>query len=175
MLKFYNFKFKNIETRKTPRFSSLFKNIKVNLKKDAKNGYRSTFHEISHNLDYILKRPSQDGVFKKLLIDDFNRTKKAYMVKYNLSEGEAYARISKALKQNKKLNSVSDIVGGITNNKCVGIAKHRTEYWQGAYKLEREAFAHFGSAYIRKDMQEIQYISQMFPNATKHFKSYFRK
>lgn len=170
-----NFKFKNIETRKTSRFNSFFKNIKVNLKKDAKDGYRTTFHEISHNLDYILKRPSQDGVFKELLIEDFNRIKNAYMVKYNLSEKETYARISKALKQNKKLNSVSDIVGGITNNMCVGRAKHRTEYWKGAYKLEREAFAHFGSAYIRKDIEEIEYISQMFPNASEHFNNYFRK
>ena len=51
---------------------------------------------------------------------------------------------------NIKANPISDIISGITKNKCVGGSKHSTEYWENKGKLGREAFAHFGSASIRK-------------------------
>lgn len=83
-----NFRFKNIKTLKKERFNSLTNDIKINLEKDEE--YKNLFHEISHNIDYILGRPSQDKIFKKLIIEDFNRAKNAYMVKYNLSEEDFF-------------------------------------------------------------------------------------
>lgn len=164
------FKFKNIRTRKTARYSPLFDNIKLNLEKDRNNNYETLFHEMSHKLDHLLGNLSQDDVFEKLLIDDFEKIKRNYMLKYNLSETSAYVRIGSILKNDKKANPISDIIGGITQNKCVGGVKHSDEYWKLKGKLGREAFAHFGSAAIRKDKEELSYIKQMFPNAYKHFK-----
>jgi len=164
------FKFKNIKSRKTARYSSLFDDIKLNLNKDSNNNYRTLFHEMSHKLDHLLGNVSQDGAFEKLLIDDFEKIKKNYMVKYKLSESETYTRIGNILKKDRKANSISDIIGGITKNKCVGGSKHSDEYWEIEGKLGKEAFAHFGSASIRKDKEELLYIKQMFPNAYNHFK-----
>lgn len=164
------FKFRNIQTWKRERYSTLFDDIKINLRKDKGKGYRTLFHEMSHKLDHLLGNVSQDGVFEKLLIDDFEKIKRNYMLKYNLSEAETYASIGKTLAKDKKKNSISDIISGITKGKCVGGAKHSNEYWELKGKLGREAFAHFGSATIRKDKIELTYIKQMFPNAYKHFK-----
>jgi hypothetical protein len=164
------FNFKNIKTRKTARYSPLFDNIKINLNKDKNNNYRTLFHEMSHKLDHLLGNISQDGTFEKLLIDDFEKIKNKYMIKYKLSESETYNRIGSILKMDKKANSISDIISGITKNKCVGGAKHSTKYWNSKGKLGREAFAHFSSASIRKDIEELTYIKQMFPNAYNHFK-----
>ncbi len=72
-------------------------------------------------------------------------------------------------------NPVSDIVSGITENKCHGKVFHRASYWEKEYALEREAFANFGSAFIRKDREEVDYLIQMFPNAVEHFKNYFKR
>ena len=165
------FKFKNIKTRKIARYSPLFDNIKLNLNKDKNNNYRTLFHEMSHKMDHLLGDVSQDGIFEKLLIDDFNRIKKNYMIKYKLSETETYKEIGDILKRDIKANPVSDIISGITKNKCVGGSKHSTEYWENKGKLGREAFAHFGSASIRKDMEELTYLKHIFPNAYKYFKS----
>ena len=167
------FRFKNIQTRKTSRYDSIFNNIKVNLKKDAVNptgSYRTLFHEMSHNLDVLLGNLSQDGTFEKLLRDDFDSLKKKYMVIYKVSEENAYKEIGKKLKKSDKLNSVSDIIGGITNNKCYGKATHTDKYWKTKGMLGREAFAHFGSAAIRQNPEELEYIKQVFPNAYEHFK-----
>ena len=167
------FRFKNIQTRKTSRYDSIFNNIKVNLKKDAVNptgSYRTLFHEMSHNLDVLLGNLSQDGTFEKLLRDDFDSLKKKYMVIYKVNEESAYKEIGKKLKKSDKLNSVSDIIGGITNNKCYGKATHTDKYWKTKGMLGREAFAHFGSAVIRQNPEELEYIKQVFPNAYEHFK-----
>lgn len=167
------FKFRNIRSKKTPRYNTIFDNIKVNLKKDLNNPkgkYATTFHEISHKLDRLLGDLSQDGTFEKLLKNDFDILKSKYMVIYNVSEEEAYKQIGKKLKKNGKLNSVSDIIGGITNNKCYGKTTHADDYWKVKGKLGKEAFAHFGSASIRQSVEELEYIKQVFPNAYEHFK-----
>lgn len=81
--------------------------------------------------------------------------------------------IKKLVKQwNKvlKWEAYLDLVGGITKNKCVGKYKHPDNYWKHEGKLTAEAFAHFGSASIRKDMEELSYINDMFPNAYDYFK-----
>ena len=165
------FKFKNIKTRKTARYFPLFDNIKLNLKKDRQNEYMTLFHEMSHKIDSLLGDVSQDGVFEKLLIDDFEKIKRNFMLKYKLNESETYEQIGKIIKSEKKANSISDIVGGITKNKCLGGAKHSVSYWEGKGKIAQEAFAHFGSASIRKDKKELFFIEQIFPNAYQHFKN----
>lgn len=172
------FNFKNIQSRKTPRYHPLFNNIKLNLKKDAvdpRGIYKTLFHEMSHNIDALLGFVSNDKAFEQLLKDDFNDILKKYKTWYNVTDDQAYKEISKALRQSPKMNSISDLIGGITDNKCVGKYKHPDKYWKRKGTLTAEAFAHFGSASIRKDMEELNYINDMFPNAYNYFKTIVKR
>lgn len=172
------FNFKNIRSRKTARYSPLFNNIKLNLKKDALNQsghYKTLFHEMSHNLDFVLGNISNDKVFDKMLKDDFNSILDKYKKCYNINEAQAYKEISKALRQSPKMSSISDLIGGITNNKCVGKSKHKEKYWKNGSHLTAEAFAHFGSASIRRDIEELNYIKSIFPNSYDYFKKLVKR
>lgn len=169
------FKFKNIESANKARYNTLLKNIKLNLKKDKINNYKTLFHEMSHQLDHILGNISQNDKFEKLIIHDFNSLKSKYMLQYKINEEAVYKEISKMLKQESKANSISDIISGITKNKCVGNAYHKTEYWEIKGKLGKETFAHFGSASIRKDVEELELIQQFFPSAFKYFKDELKR
>lgn len=63
-------------------------------------------------------------------------------------------------------STVSDLAGGITNNKCIGLYAHfKEEYWSRPHRLEKEAFAHFYEATIRNDEEKLKVIKGMFPNA----------
>lgn len=73
------------------------------------------------------------------------------------------------------MSSVSDLIGGITGNKCVGKYKHTEKYWKNKGTLTAEAFAHFGSASIRKDLEELSYIKGIFPNAYNYFKTIVKR
>ena len=173
-----NFNFKNIYSRKTPRFNPIFNNIKLNLKNDSINvrgKYKTFFHEISHNLDYLLEYVSDDKTFEELLKEDFNNVLKKYKKWYNVNDDQAYREISKALSKSTKMSSVSDLIGGITGNKCVGKYKHTEKYWKNKGTLTAEAFAHFGSASIRKDLEELSYIKGIFPNAYNYFKTIVKR
>lgn len=173
-----NFNFKNIYSRKTPRFNPIFNNIKLNLKNDSINvrgKYKTFFHEISHNLDYLLEYVSDDKTFEELLKEDFNNVLKKYKKWYNVNDDQAYREISKALSKSTKMSSVSDLIGGITGNKCVGKYKHTEKYWKNKGTLTAEAFAHFGSASIRKDLEELSYIKEIFPNAYNYFKTIVKR
>ena len=173
-----NFNFKNIYSRKTPRFNPIFNNIKLNLKNDSINvrgKYKTFFHEISHNLDYLLEYVSDDKTFEELLKEDFNNVLNNYKKWYNVTDDQAYREISKALSKSTKMSSVSDLIGGITGNKCVGKYKHTEKYWKNKGTLTAEAFAHFGSASIRKDLEELSYIKGIFPNAYNYFKTIVKR
>lgn len=169
------FKFKNIKSVKTARYSHFHKNIKLNLKVDRLKGYKTLFHEMSHQLDHILGNISQDSRFEHLIIDDFNRIKSSYMLKYNVSESIAYNEIGNMLKKSSKANSVSDIISGITKNKCVGNAFHKNKYWEIKGKIGRETFAHFGSALIRRDAEELDLLQQFFPSAYEFLKDSLKR
>ena len=169
------FKFKNIESANKARYNTVLKNIKLNLKKDKSNNYKTLFHEMSHQLDHILGNISQNDKFEELIIHDFNSLKSKYVLQYKINEEVVYKEISKMLKQESKANSISDIISGITKNKCVGNAYHKTEYWEIKGKLGKETFAHFGSASIRKDVEELELIQQFFPSAFKYFKDELKR
>ncbi len=151
--------------------------IRVNLKKDKfnlKGAYTTTFHEIGHCIDRAgngLSYKTPD--FKNALINDFNRLANAYMKEYNIRIEEAYIEIGERL-QDVEYHSISDIIGGITENKCVGKYSHRVKYWKKPNKLEKEAFAHFYEAFARNDEEKIYYLSEMFPTATQEFMKLMR-
>lgn len=148
------------------------KGISVNFKADSKNergAWATTFHEIGHAIDRAAGGASTKTTsFGKLLKSDFNEVVKNYQKVYNISIDEAYSSISEALFE-PQYHSISDIVGGITDNKCVGRYSHRKEYWKKSKKLEKEAFAHFYEATARNDNVKLDAIKSMFPNAYREF------
>lgn len=146
--------------------------IRINLKNDkfnSRGAYTTIFHEIGHAIDHAgggisYKTPN----FKNALINDFEGIVNLYKKEYNLTEQEVYAEIGKKIGTHQS-HSVSDIIGGITENKCIGKYSHEKEYWEKPNKLEKEAFAHFYEAFARNDEKKIYYLSEMFPTATREF------
>lgn len=148
------------------------KGIRLNWKNDSKNirgSYTTTFHEMGHSIDRAGGGLSyKDSRFKDALINDFTSVVKEMERVYNLNQEEVYEIISLSL-ETDKYHAASDIVGGITRNKCVGRYGHETNYWKQKYSLEKEAFAHFFEAYARNDDEKINILRQMFPTATDEF------
>lgn len=146
------------------------KGIAFNVKKDAVNKrgqWTTIFHEIGHAIDRNNGRISlRYPEFRKCLISDFDNIAKEYQREYNVNESIAYKEIGEKLALDPKLHSVSDLCGGITQNKCMGNHGHYGDgYWDVQGRLEREAFAHFYEATIRNDTKKISYIKSVFPNA----------
>lgn len=163
-------KIKNYQTKDIASINNLTKNIRFNANKDSKNGYSTFFHEFGHLLDYNLGTPSQKNTFKGLLNKEFNDIKNDTMKQYNLTEKQFYKKLSEEMKKDKQYNPLSDIIGGITQNKCLGKAKHEIEYWEEKGKLEREFFAHMGSATIRNDTFQLDYFTEFFPKSVEYYK-----
>lgn len=148
------------------------KGIRVNLKRDKNNSrgkYTTTFHEIGHCIDRAGRNLSyKTPNFKNALKSDFENVVNAYMKEYNVSQEAAYSLIGSALKDDK-YHAVSDIVGGLTGNRCRGRYGHEARYWERENALEKEAFAHFFEAYARNDVEKIDVLLQMFPSASEEF------
>lgn len=146
--------------------------IFVNLSKDSMNRlgkFKSTFHELGHYIDDLESLTDGSKYFEQALYNDFHNLEKSIRNGYNLNQEEAYKFISSHLIKDSSLHSISDIVGGITDNACVGKWGHFTEdYWVGN-KLKKEAFAHFFEATIRNDAQKLHHIEQVFPTAYDEF------
>ncbi len=151
---------------------STARGIRVNLLSDAHDArghYRATFHEMGHAIDRSAGRPSEkSGKFKQALFNDFENVVNAYKVQYNIDTAEVYKKMSAALKESE-YHAISDIVGGLTQNKCVGDYSHKVKYWENPFALEREAFAHFYEAFARNDAIKTNAMQEMFPTATQEF------
>ena len=148
--------------------------IFTNIDKDMQNkkgAWTSTFHEIGHVVDRLYKRVSYNEEFGKALRNDFDAFTKMYMSSYNISMDETYNELSKYLKNAVKQEAhvLSDLFGGMTDNKCVGSAFHTKSYWKNPYALEREAFAHFFSASVLEYEDKLNAIKSAFPNAYDEF------
>lgn len=143
--------------------------IFFDVKKDAMNErgkWTTICHEIGHQIDKSAGRiSSRFPEFRRFLVSDFEGVVNEYQRVYNMDEVLTYAKISDVLKSDPKYHSLSDLVGGITNNKCKGKYIHDVEYWKKTNTLEREAFAHFYEATLRNDIEKIKLIKDMFPNA----------
>ena len=148
------------------------KGIFVNLSKDSNNKlgkFKTTFHELGHHMDRLESLTDNNKYFEQALYDDFSNLEKSVMARYNISSKEAYKLISSFLTKNTSLHSVSDIIGGITNNACVGTWGHfQKDYWVGN-RVAKEAFAHFFEATARNDKQKLLHIKQVFPTAYSEF------
>lgn len=166
-------KIKFINEKALGRAVSTKDGIRVNLKNDMNNRrgkYTSTFHEMGHAIDRAGGGLSHvNPNFKNALINDFGGLVNLYVEEYNIDKLKVYELISKEMLTDDR-HSISDIIGGITENECVGKYLHELKYWKKQYSLEAEAFAHFYEAFARGDTQKIKYLSEIFPNATIEFK-----
>lgn len=145
--------------------------IRINLldaSRDKRGAYTSVFHEMGHAIDKAAGRISHTREFGAAIKKDFEDVVNAYKFQYNMSTEKAYKEIGDRLQEDIR-HSVSDIISGITQNKCVGKYSHAAEYWEKPYRLEREAFAHFYEAYARNDIEKMEMLKQMFPEAVNVF------
>lgn len=136
----------------------------------TRGAWSGVFHEIGHSIDRASGLSIRNPQFQEFLKNDFKLLEKAYMKEYNLSRKEVYDAIGQQFATSDKFHSVSDLVGGITNNACVGKHGHfQTGYWGKEGRLGAEAFAHFFEATIRNDTEKLSYIKGIFPNAYDEF------
>lgn len=146
--------------------------IFVNLGKDSNNTlgkFKTTFHELGHHIDRLESLTDRNKYFEQALYNDFYNLEKSIMNEYNVNKEGVYELIGLYLTKDPSLHSVSDIIGGITNNACLGNWGHfQKNYWVGN-KVKREAFAHFFEATARNDAQKLHHIKQTFPTAYDEF------
>ena len=152
-------------------FSREEKAIRFNLAEtatDVRGAYRSLFHEMGHNIDYLLGDVSCTRNFRNALINDFGTVVNNYMKMYNCDIQTAYSGIGKKIRDDK-YHSISDLVDMITDGACRGRYRHEENYRRKKNRLEMEAFAHFFEAYTRNDVEKLEALEEMFPNAINLF------
>ena len=85
--------------------------------------------------------------------------------------------INKKLKSKKyeEYAELSDIIGGLTNNKIRGKYKHDNEYWKRKNALEKETFADLFAIAGGNDVKYLQVINKYLPNTLKAFDGIIRR
>lgn len=159
----------------TPHFSAQTQKVKMDFAKDAVNprGAGTTFfHEHGHYIDY-LSNPIAGGYtstksldFGDLLRSDFDAYIKAAMKSNKINKTQAYSLVGNEVRGHL-CHSVSDILGGLSKNRCTGSYGHRTMYWSNPGAVEKEAFAHMFEAQFSADKHAL--MQKYFPNALAEF------
>lgn len=123
---------------------------------------RTLIHEIGHTVDYRNKWLSSTNSFINAVRLDKNNVLK-------------YQNMYKTLiKNNSTYRELSDIVGGMTNNKVVGRYKHEKKYWKKAGKLEKEIFAQMFTMAGNNDIKQLELFQTYLPNTFKEFDNLIR-
>lgn len=120
-------------------------------------------HEIGHTIDYNNKWISSNKKFIEAIQED-----KATI----LNNKELYKNI---LKNNSNCIELSDIIGGITNNKIKGRYGHSKKYWKKQHKLEREIFAQMFTTAGNDDFRQLEIFQKYLPNTFKEFDNLIRR
>lgn len=164
----------NTNVRGVAHYSTVKKAIRLDInaiKNDVRGEYTVVFHESGHAVDDYMGMVSLNPAFRKALYNDFDGVVKSVGTQLGTSDKKIiYAAISDDLKSDSFKHSVSDIIGGITNNECVGNWKHPTKYWKNSVNnVSIEAFAHFFEATARNDDEKLRIIKAIFPTAYQEF------
>ena len=120
-------------------------------------------HEIAHAVDYNNSWMSSNDKFIKAIQED-----KTII----LNNPKLYKEL---IKNNSNFIELSDIIGGITENKIVGRYKHSKEYWKKKNKKEREIFAQMFSVAGNDDLKQLEIFQQYLPNIFKEFDNLIRR
>ncbi|MCI8362265.1 MAG: hypothetical protein HFJ41_03905 [Clostridia bacterium] len=124
---------------------------------------RTLIHEIGHTVDYNNKWLSSSNTFIKSIQLDKNN-----VLKYQ----DIY---KKMIKDNSDYRELSDIIGGMTNNKVVGRYKHEKKYWKKTGKLEKEIFAQMFTMAGNNDIKQLELFQKYLPNTFKEFDNIIRR
>jgi len=124
---------------------------------------RTLIHEIGHAVDYNNKWLSSTDSFIKAIQLDKNNV---------LKHQDIYKTL---IKNNSSYRELSDIVGGMTNNKVVGRYKHEKKYWKKAGKLEKEIFAQMFTMAGNNDIKQLELFQEYLPNTFKEFNNLIRR
>ena len=172
----YSIKVCNTRVKGSAHYLSTKKAMRIDTKliaNDVRGAYTTVFHEAGHAIDDVLGRPSLNSKFADSLNYDFNNLVKQVGLQLNTQDKNViYSEISNLISQERCMHSVSDIIGGLTKNRCVGGFGHDTDYWNDSTKLPKEAFAHFFEATARNDTQKLAVIQALFPNSYQLFLSF---
>jgi len=109
---------------------------------------------------------TKNGTFSRLIQSDFEMMCNNLLQQGTVAPKDVYKVLSKKIGGND-MHAVSDIIGGLTKNECVGDYKHKTEYWENPGSLERETFAHMFEALFDEGKSSL--LKECFPNAFSEF------
>lgn len=124
---------------------------------------RTLIHEIGHAVDYNNKWLSSNNLFIKAIQLDKRKV---------LNNQDTYKKL---IKSNGNYRELSDIVGGMTNNKIVGRYKHKNKYWKKTGKLEKEVFAQMFTMAGNNDIKQLELFQEYLPNTFKEFDNLIRR
>lgn len=162
----------------TAYYNGVWNHVKYSWEKDlesAKGPGSAYYHEVGHLIDdrsRLFGCSSGQGEFGGLLRQDFDMYVRRVTDEYGFSgRDEAYAYISSSLLVDRdRKSTVSDLIGGLTGNECIGAWGHWDDrYWNNYKALEKEAFAEFFEASMGADALTVQYIREVFPRAYEEF------
>ena len=158
----------------TSHFNAMTQKVNMNFAKDAVNprGLGTTFfHEHGHYIDFVSCAGSgytstASAVFGAALRNDFDAYIKAVMKQHGVKKLDTYAIVSREI-QGNTFNSISDLFGGMSRNRCLGNWYHKAPYWKNPGALEKEAFAHMYEAQFSADKYTL--MQKYFPSALAEF------
>lgn len=163
----------NTRVSGSPHYSPVQNAVRLDSKcfiNDKRGAYTQAFHEAGHFIDNALNRPSLNAAFTEALRADFDSVVTNVGLQLGTNDKTTiYNAIGRALGEDSSAHSVSDIIGGLTKNKCLGGYGHKPKYWNDSTKLPKEAFAHFFEATARNDVTKLKEIRNIFPTAYAEF------
>lgn len=143
------------------------------LETDLRGPATTFFHEFGHLVDFRARgkatRVSRAGpAYLKAIHKDFDDMIAGYMKANKCQKADAYAHFAtEMLKDPPLTNQVSDLCGGLSNNKCLGGYGHTSaNYWNDS-SLAKEAFAHMFECQFDTARRDV--MQQYFPTALTEF------
>lgn len=151
--------------------------ITLNAAADALNpqgNWATLMHEAGHAIDHRVGRPSSEASFALAIRADAQSYQDGLKDKHpSLSSAQLRRRAAAEL-HGPEMSSVSDLMGGASNNRYVGSYQHQDDYWvRDSKKLAREAFAHFFEA--ASDRERRTTLERYFPETAKVYDELIRE
>ena len=151
----------NIKTIKIGGNKAYHRNGNIVLKENYNS--HTVKHEIAHAVDYNNKWISSSKTFMQAIQKDKQKI---------INNSNLYKKL---IKNNSSYVELSDIIGGMTNNKIVGRYKHSNKYWRQKNKLEREIFAQMFTTAGNDDLEQLEIFQKYLPNTFREFDNIIRR
>ncbi len=126
---------------------------------------RTLRHEVGHAIDYKFGYISSNGELLTALNID----------KQNILEHEKQINFALNTTEYIEYSELSDIIGGMTNNKIKGRAYHENKYWERENALEKETFANLFSIAGSNNIEYLNIINRYLPNTLNVFEELIRR